>query len=394
MLLTLICLPAAQAFALPASNLPVMALAIEESLQAKAAILVDMGTGTTLIEKLPDERMPIASITKVMTMLLAMEALEDGRITLEEELVATPHACSYGGSQIYLEAGERFSVKDMLMAVTIKSANDAAIALAEHIAGSESAFVALMNKRAKELGLENTHFVNACGLDDFSVMGDPSDRPYSTARDVATMSKALLKYHDQLKEWLTTRITYLQRSKGPIELYNTNHRFIRNYQGGDGLKTGLTDEAGWCLTATAIRGDLRLIGVVLGAVNDQARYQDIATLLNYGFANFAGKNIVSAGEFVQTVPINRGVNTELDVVAEKTLSALLKKGESGEAYEKVITWQEPLFAPVKQGTVVGEMSVVKDGKTIGTVNLVAGTDVRKLNYLGIFGRFFSKLTGK
>lgn len=393
-LLLLICLPAASVVAQPAGNLPVMALAIEESLQARAAILMDMGTGSVLIEKLPDERLPIASITKVMTMLLAMEALEDGRITLDEELIASPHACSYGGSQIYLEAGERFSVKHMLMAVTIKSANDAAIALAEHIAGSESAFVALMNKRAEELGMENTHFVNACGLDDFSVTSDPGDRPYSSARDVAIMSQALLTHHDQLREWLTTRITYIQRSKGPIELFNTNHRFIRNFPGGDGLKTGLTDDAGWCLTATAKRGDLRLIAVVLGSTNDETRYQDIVTLLNYGFANYTGKRIVSVGEFIQTVPLNRGVSRELDVVAEQTVSILLKKGDAAEAYEQVITLYGPLFAPAKQGTVVGELRVVKDGKTVGKVNLIAGTNVRKLNYFGVLSRFIRELTGK
>jgi len=168
------------------------------------------------------------------------------------------------------------------MAVSIKSANDAAIALAEHVAGSEAAFVALMNKRAEELGMANTNFINACGLDDISAAGMAGEKGYSSALDVAIMSRAVLHFQPLLHDWLTTRITYLQRASGPVELFNTNHRFLRNFQGADGLKTGLTDEAGYCLSATASRGGFRLIAVVLGAPSDELRYQNVATLLNYG----------------------------------------------------------------------------------------------------------------
>lgn len=284
------------AWANPQDLLPVMATAIEENLNAKAAVLMDMGTKQVLLGKNPDERLPIASVTKIMTMLLTLEALESGRIKLEDVVIASPHACSYGGAQIYLEPGEQFSVQDMLMAVAIKSANDAAVALAEHVAGSESAFVAAMNKRAQELQMQNTHFINACGLDSISVTGKQGDQGYSSAHDVGLMSIALLKHQDLLKGWLTTRITYLQRAKGPVELFNTNHRFIRGYSGADGLKTGLTDAARYCLSATAEREGFRLIAVVLGVPSDELRYQDVTQLLNYGFANFYGQVMVPAGD--------------------------------------------------------------------------------------------------
>lgn len=381
------------AWASPGSLLPVMATAIEENLNSKAAVLMDMGTRQVLISKNPDQRLPIASVTKIMTMLLVLEALESGQIKLDDMVVASPHACSYGGAQIYLEPGEQFTVEEMLMAVAIKSANDAAVALAEHVAGSESAFVAAMNQRAKELGMENTHFINACGLDGISVTGRPEDEGYSSAFDVALMSVAVLKYQHILRDWLTTRITYLQRAKGPVELFNTNHRFIRGYSGADGLKTGLTDAARYCLSATAERDGFRLIAVVLGAPSDELRYRDVTQLLNYGFANYVGRVVVGEGEQITTVVVNRGEQQQIPLITAAPLAVLLKKGESLDEVEQKVEISDRVFAPVVKGDRLGVLKLVKDNQVFAEVDLIAMQDVEKLSFFGNLWRLLRSWIG-
>lgn len=383
--------PSAVALAEPGRYISVLAPVVEQSLSCTAAVLMDAGTGEILLNRQGDERLPIASVTKLMTMLLVLEAVQDGRIQMADEVVATPHACSYGGSQIYLEPGERFTVQEMLMAVSIKSANDAAIALAEHIAGSEAAFVAMMNKRAEELGMNNSNFINACGLDDISASGTVGEQGYSSAVDVAIMSRAVLHFQPLLSEWLTTRITYLQRASGPVELFNTNHRFLRNFQGADGLKTGLTDQARYCLSATALRGGFRLIAVVLGAPSDELRYQNVATLLNYGFANYIGKNLVQAGDELATVQVNRGRERTVAAIAASDLAVLLKKGESLETVERLIQLTEGLSAPITQGEKIGSLQLVKDGAVLGEVDLVAAQPVERLSYFGNLSRMFENM---
>ncbi len=370
-----------------------MASAVEENLHSKAAVLMDMGTKQVLLSKNPDERLPIASVTKIMTMLLVLEALESGQIKLEDTITASPHACSYGGAQIYLEPGEQFTVEEMLMAVAIKSANDAAVALAEHVAGSESAFVAAMNQRARELGMENTHFINACGLDGISVTGKPGDEGYSSAYDVALMSVTLLKYQPILKDWLTTRITYLQRSKGPVELFNTNHRFIRGYSGADGLKTGLTDAARYCLSATAERDGFRLIAVVLGAPSDELRYQDVTQLLNYGFANYIGRIVVPAGSEVTSVAVNRGQVQRIPVKTAEPLAVLLKKGQSFDELEQQVELPARVFAPITNGERLGVLKLVQGNEVLAQVDLIATQDVAKLGFLGNFLRLLRSWFG-
>lgn len=376
------------------SLLPAMATAVEENLNAKAAVLMDMGTKQVLISKNADERLPIASVTKVMTMLLALDALESGQISLEEMVTASPHACSYGGAQIYLEPGEQFSVREMLMAVAIKSANDAAVALAEHVAGSESAFVAAMNKRAQDLGMEDTNFINACGLDSISVTGKPDDQGYSSAHDVGLMSIALLKHQDLLKEWLTTRITYLQRAKGPVELFNTNHRFIRGFSGADGLKTGLTDLARHCLSATAERDGFRLIAVVLGVPSDEMRYQDVTQLLNYGFANYIGRVVVPAGSEITTVQVNRGQERQIALTTQEPLAVLLKKGQSLDAIEQQIELPAKIFAPIANGDKIGVLKLVDGGNVVAEADLVTTQDVPRLGLIGNFVRMLRSWLGE
>jgi D-alanyl-D-alanine carboxypeptidase (penicillin-binding protein 5/6) len=390
----LICGPQGVALADDAHYLPVMARAVVDNLRVKSAVLMDYGTGQFLLEKQADERRPIASITKVMTMLLTLEALEAGRVQLSDEVVASPHACSYGGAQIYLEPGERFTVEEMLMAVTIKSANDAAVALAEHVAGSESAFVARMNQRAQELGMQNTHFINACGLDHFGPSGAVSENGYSSARDVAIMSRALLKYQPLLADWLKTRITYLQRASGPVELFNTNHRLIRNFPGADGLKTGLTDDAGYCLSATAERSGFRLLAVALGADTDDQRYQDITTLLNYGYANYMGKFVVQAGEEIAAAAVNRGPVRQISAVAATGLPVLLPKGDSFDGLEQSVQLSDTLFAPIAAGDRVGTLTVSKNGTVLGEVELIAAEPVPRLGFLACFWRIFGQLYGE
>ena len=379
------------AFATEPDLLPAMTTAIETKLNAKAAVLMDMGTQQVLLSKNPHQPLPIASITKVMTMLLTLEALERGQFSLTEPVTATAHACSYGGSQIYLEPGEQFTVEEMLKAVTIKSANDAAVALAEHVAGSESAFVAAMNQRAAELGMENTHFINACGLDSVGVTGIPGDKSHSSAYDVALMSVALLKHRPIISEWLTTRITYLERKKGPVELYNTNHRFLRSFSGGDGLKTGLTDAAGFCLTATAEREGFRLIAVALGVSSDVLRYQDVSDLLNYGFANYSGRIMVSADSELARLTVNRGQETVLPLVNREQLAVLLKKGESFADLEQRIDLPAEIFAPVEEGDPLGRLQLWQGKELVGETPLVAAKSIPRLNFVGTFLRLLRRL---
>jgi D-alanyl-D-alanine carboxypeptidase (penicillin-binding protein 5/6) len=384
-------IPLASVSAEPNRFIPVLAPAIEESLHARAAVLMDAGTGQVLINKQGDERFAIASVTKIMTLLLVLEANEDGRVQLADEVVATPHACSYGGSQIYLEPGERFTLQELLMAVTIKSANDAAVALAEHVAGSEAAFVAMMNQRADELGMKNTHFINACGLDDVSASGLKGEKGYSSAVDVALMSKEVMRFYPLIGDWLTTRITYLQRASGPVELFNTNHRFIRGFQGADGLKTGLTDEARYCLSATATRNGFSLIAVVLGVASDDLRYQDVATLLNYGYANYVGSNLVSKGDQLTVVPVNRGQERMVPVVAAENLAVLLPKGQVLAEIQQQVELEPKLFAPIAAGQPLGKLKAVKDGEVLGEVDLIAAEAVAKLGFFGRLGRMFEDL---
>lgn len=373
----LVLAPAGPALANPSNFLPVMATAVEENLNAKAAILMDVGTKQVLLSKNEDERLPIASVTKLMTMLLVLEALEAEQIHLNDPVTASPHACSYGGSQIYLDPGEQFSVEEMLMAVAIKSANDAAVALAEHVAGSESSFVAAMNQRAQELGMTNTNFINACGLDRISVTGKANDEGYSSARDVGLMSIAVLKYQDQLQGWLTTRITYLQRSKGPVELFNTNHRFIRGYSGADGLKTGLTNAARWCLSATAERNGFRLVAVALGVETDEQRFQDVTQLLNYGFANYFGQTVVKSGSEIVSVDVNRGSVRQITLVAKEPLAVLLQKGQSLDDVSQQIEPATNIFAPIAAGDKLGVLKLIQGNKTLAEVDLIAVEDVTK-----------------
>lgn len=346
-------------------------------LNAKSLLLMEADSGNILYEKNPDERLAIASVTKIMTMLLIMEAIDSGRITLEEMVTVSERAMSMGGSTMFLETGEQLSVSDMLKGIAVASANDGAVAMAEHIAGSESAFVDMMNSRAKELGMENTNFINTNGLDD--------DNHYSSARDVALMSRELIK-HTKVFEYTTIWLDSLR--DGKFQLANTN-KLIRFYNGANGLKTGSTSKALCCLSATALRNDMQLIAVVLGSPTSKERFGAASGLLDYGFANYSINRAVAEGEEIAKVPVLKGVESEVAAVAKNSCSILLSKGKQNEV-ERQIELPETLAAPIKAGAVIGKIDFYLDGELKETVELVAQTDIIKKNYMAFFYDAYKK----
>lgn len=344
-------------------------------INAKAAVLMEESTGKILYESNPDERVPIASVTKVMTMLLIMEAVDSGKIMLDDMVTVSENAMSYGGSTMFLETGERLTVNEMMKGIAVASANDGCVAMAEHLAGSESAFVDKMNERAKELGMENTHFVNTNGLD--------ADDHYSSARDVAIMSRELIshkKIFDYTSIWMDTL------RGGKFQLANTN-KLIRFYEGANGLKTGSTSKALCCLSATAKRGDMQLIAVVLGAPTSKERFASAKTLLDYGFANYDVNTQVSAGDEVETVPVEKGVETEVKAIAGETYQTLVKKGGEDNVTKDIIL-DEEITAPLEAGQKIGTMRISRDGETLAEIDLNTASAVEKKGIGMIIKDFF------
>lgn len=345
--------------------MPVFADSID--FNAKSVYLTEYSSGETLYENNADEKLPIASVTKIMTMLLIMEAVDSGKISLDDSVPVSERAMSMGGSTMFLETGEQLPVSEMLKGIAVASANDGAVAMAEFVAGSESAFVDMMNERAKELGMENTHFVNTNGLDD--------DNHYSTARDVAKMSRELLK-HEKIFEY-TTIWTDTMRD-GKFELANTN-KLIRFYSGANGLKTGSTSKALCCISASAKRDNMQLIAVVLGAPTSKDRFAAARGLLDYGFANYKVEKSISKGEEIARIPILKGKAEELPLIACDECDILLKKGNSGEI-ERKINIPENISAPVEKGESVGSVELYLDGELLASGELTAAESVEKKNY--------------
>ena len=333
-------------------------------LNAKSAILMEDSTGKVLYESNPDERVPIASVTKVMTMLLIMEAVDSGKITLDDMVTVSENAMSYGGSTMFLEAGEQLTVNDMMKGIAVASANDGCVAMAEHLAGSESAFVDMMNAKAQELGMENTHFMNTNGLDE--------DNHYSSARDVAIMSRELIK-HKTIFNYTSIWMDTLRGGK--FQLANTN-KLIRFYEGANGLKTGSTSKALCCLSATAKRNDMQLIAVVLGAPTSAERFSSAKSLLDYGFANYAVNTQVTAGDEIDRVHVEKGVDNEVSVVAADTYSTLVKKGQEDNVTKEVIL-DEQITAPLEAGEKLGTMKISRGGETLAEIDLNAANAVEK-----------------
>lgn len=347
-------------------------------LNAKSAILMEEATGNILYESNPDERLPIASVTKVMTMLLIMEAVDSGKISLDDMVTVSENAMSYGGSTMFLETGEQLTVNDMLKGIAVASANDGCVAMAEHLAGSESAFVDMMNEKAKELGMENTHFMNTNGLDE--------DDHYSSARDVAIMSRELMK-HETIFNYTSIWMDTLRGGK--FQLANTN-KLIRFYDGANGLKTGSTSKALCCLSAAAKRNDMQLIAVVLGAPTSAERFASAKSLLDYGFANYAVNTQITAGDEVQKIAVEKGVDKEVDVVAGDSCSTLVKKGQE-DNITKEIKIDETITAPIEAGQKIGTMTISRDGEVIADIDLNASSAVEKKGIGLIIKDFFATI---
>lgn len=339
-------------------------------LDAPSAVLMDAATGTVLFEQGADERRAPASITKVMTMILIYEALEKGLIHLDEEVMASEEAARWGGSQIYLEPGEVMTVEDLLLSVVVGSANDASVALGEHISGSHRAFVEAMNQKAREMGLEGTSFQNAHGLDD--------DNHKTTARDVAVMSRYLVNRFPQALELASIWDDYV-RAGEPNEfwLVNTN-RLVMDYPDADGIKTGWTPVADFCVSGTARRGDTRLIAVVMGAPTSAARFRDASALLNWGFAAYQTVPVARKGESLQEVRVVRGEIERVKVAAAADLVVTVQKDQADQlsSHLELEDWTR---APVEEGQVLGSLEVLLEGETLARVDVVAAVPVSRAN---------------
>ena len=353
---------------------PVQAAGAELSVAGKSAVLMDVATGTVLYESNANEPLAPASVTKIMTMLLIMEAVDSGSISMTDQVTASETAAAKGGSQIYLKAGETMSVSDMLKSIAVSSANDCACAMAEHIAGSEEAFVARMNQRAQELGMNNTHFVNCTGLDDSPEAASHK----TTAYDIALMSRELLKNHPKIKEFTTIWMDTVRN--GTFGLSNTN-KLIRFYQGATGLKTGFTSSAGYCLSATAQRDGMELIAVVMGADTSQNRNAACKQLLDYGFANFA----LIQPELTETgdVPVRLGTQDGVPVQLGDFSGHLIDKSQKSSVTTQV-TLEEVAPAPVSQGQRLGTLKVLSGDQLLREIPLVAAQSVPRLTWGAMF----------
>ena len=346
------------------------AIGTKLDIKAKSAILMEVNTGTILYEQNADEKLPPASITKIMSLLLVMEAIRDGKMSVEDVVSASEHACSMGGSQIWLEPGETMTVDDLLKAAVIASANDATVALGEQIAGSEEGFVSMMNARAKELGMTNTHFVNATGLD--------AEGHISSAHDVAIMSRELIK-HDLIKNYSTVWMDSLR--DGESELVNTN-KLVRFYEGTTGLKTGTTSGAGYCLSATAERNGLELVAVIMSGDTSNDRFNGAKKLLDYGFANYEYTTIKPQPD-VSEISIKKGVQKSVIIKVEQDFGSLLKKSNAASITQQTKLNQN-LTAPIQKGDVVGAVEFYLNDEVIGSVDVVAAEKVNKMSFWTAF----------
>lgn len=342
-----------------------------DGVEAKAHILIEHSTGRVLTENNADEKLPIASVTKIMTMLLIMEAVDSGVITLDDMVLVSENAMSYGGSTMFLEAGEQLSVNDMLKGIAVASANDGCVAMAEFLAGSESAFVDRMNEKAKALGMTNTHFVNTNGLDE--------EGHYSSARDVATMSRELLN-HPKITEY--TSIWTDELRDGKFQLANTN-KLVRFYNGANGLKTGSTSQALCCLSAAAKRDDMQLVAVVLGSPTSEKRFSSAKKLLDYGFAGYKIVELAAADEEICDAEITNGTQDTVKAVSKDKKTLLCEKANGSETQRRVFI-NDNITAPVNKGDVVGYMEFVIGDNVVEKVELTAQNSVDKKGYFRVF----------
>ena len=361
--------------------LPIKAKAVNMQVAGKSALLMDIATGTVLYEQNAHEKLAPASVTKVMTMLLIMEAIDDRKIGWDDTVTASETAAAKGGSQVYLKVGERMTVADMVKSSAVSSANDCACAMAEHIAGSEAGFVEKMNQRAAELGMQDTHFVNCTGLDD-----DPEAAQHLTsAYDIAIMSRELMKNHPDIQKYTTIWMDTIR--DGTFGLANTN-KLIRFYPGATGLKTGFTANAGYCLSATAQRDGLGLIAVVMGCATSQERFGACKQLLDYGFANFALVAPQLTGE--NRVPVKLGTADWVKAIPGEDVQLLIDKSQR-DSVTTQIELDSEISAPVSRGQKLGTMTVRAGQQVLTQIPMVAEEGVARLTWGDIFLQLLKKL---
>lgn len=346
---------------------------------SKSACLVDFDSGDVLYEKDATTHLPVASMVKMMTILLTLEEYEKGNLNDETMISTTENASSMGGSQVFIDPYVEYTAKDMLKSVIMASANDASVALAEHISGSEENFVVKMNERAKELGMNDTNYVNCTGL--------PAPEQYSCAKDSACVLKEVAKF-DKYHEFSTIWMDELVHPSGrKTELVNTN-RLVRYYEGCDGGKTGSTNEAGCCLTATAKRNNMRLISVVIGAKNSQTRFNECSKLFNYGFANFESRKILDCQKAIEILPVGKGKINEVEIFSAEDFAVTTRKGQESDI-EVTYSLPEKVSAPTKSGQVIGKAILSKDGNLIKEIDVIVKTDIDKLSFKDCLDRVAS-----
>lgn len=341
---------------------------------AKNSVLIEVSTKKILFEKNKDDRVAVASLTKMMAQILILEEIEKGTLSWDEKVSASSNAAGYGGTQIYLQPGEVMTVKDLMKGISMASANDATVVLAERIAGSEAEFVKMMNNKAQQLGLKNTNFVNPTGLDE--------ENHYSSAYDMALIAIELLK-HEQILEFTSNYEDYLRvDTPNKFWLVNTN-KLVRFYDGADGLKTGFTDNAGYTMAVTAKRNDMRLIAVVLGEEVSKVRNSETTALLDYGFNSYKINVIKKAGEVIKTIDIDKGNKNNVNVVIKDDITMLYKKNEQDKKYTEKVNIDD-IKLPIKKNNRVGTIDIYDENSKIGSYPLVASDDVKKKNFFKVF----------
>lgn len=345
-----------------------------DEISAKSYILVNGETCEVLMEKNADEQLPPASITKIMTMLLLMEAIDNGTVSLDDVVTVSETAALHEGSHVFLEIGEQITVSDLIKAIAVASGNDASIAVAELLSGSQEEFVKVMNAKASELGMKNTFFINCNGLD--------AEGHVSTARDIAIMTYELLK-HKKILEYTTIWTDTLRNGK--FNLANTN-KLIRFYEGANGMKTGSTSKAGYCLSATALRNDIQLIAVVLGSLSTKDRFADASALLNHGFNNYKKHHLISNNDSVGEVIVINGTKEKITAVAEADCDILIKSSEISELKDELIL-ESSIHAPVAKGQVIGKIVYKAGEREVGHVNLISDTDSPKISFVYLIKNF-------